>query len=414
MTNVRKLAALTLACLLSLSVYLAPGHTQQETLRAEVLLPLQAVQELSRQNKNVEAIRRFAEVDALAAVNPLEVFTIERQRAVVLVAIGDSAAAARALDKALQTGRGALPDRLVLMEHLVLIQYRANMYSDAAQWAGRYLVLGGQREQLRQVQAQALYLSGQYQQAVEILQQRQEVELAARRVPEEVELRLLASAYQQLKNESGYVKTLETLVRFYPRPEVWADLLYRVMQRPDFPSYLEIDVRRMQQQVGAAGNAGEFLEHAQLAISAGYPTEARRVLEAAKTQDKLGSSGDSVRLDSLLTQAKRLQLEDDRQLPLLDAQLAKARDGNPFVNMGLNLAFGSHASRGAELIAQGIEKGGLRQPDAARLRLAYAYHIAGQLDKSRAVFETLTGSSAEAALARLWLLHLDAVPWKPA
>jgi hypothetical protein len=166
----------------------------------------------------------------------------------------------------------------------------------------------------------------------------------------------------------------------------------------------------MMQQVGAAGNAGEFLEHAQLAISAGYPTEARRVLEAAKTQDKLGSSGDSVRLDSLLTQAKRLQLEDDRQLPLLDAQLAKARDGNPFVNMGLNLAFGSHASRGAE----GIEKGGLRQPDAARLRLAYAYHIAGQRDESRAVFETLTGSSAEAALARLWLLHLDAVSWKPA
>ena len=410
MTNFRKLATLSLACLLSLSVYLAPGHTQQETLRAEVLQSLQAVQELNRQNKNAEAIGRFAEIDALAAVNPLEIFTIERQRAVVLIALSNSIAAARALEKALQTGRGALPDRLALMEHLVLIQYRASMYADAAQWAGRYLALGGQREQLRQLLAQALYLSGQYQPAVEILQQRQELELAAGRVPEEMELRLLASAYQQLKNESGYVKTLETLVRFYPLPEVWADLLYRVMQRPEFPSYLEIDARRMMLQVGAVGNAGEFLEHAQLAISAGYPSEARKVIEAAKTQDKLGSSADSAKLDALLNQARHLQLEDDSQLPLLDAQLAKARDGNPFVNMGLNLAFGSHASRGAALMAQGIEKGGLRQPDAARLRLAYAYHLAGQRDKSRAVFETLTGPSAEAALAHLWLLHLDVAP----
>ncbi|MDO9145620.1 lipopolysaccharide assembly protein LapB [Rhodoferax sp.] len=414
MTNVRKLAALTLAFLLSLSVYLAPGHTQQETLRAQVLLPLQAVQELSRQNKNAEAIRRFAEVDALAAVNPLEVFTIERQRAVVLVAVGDSAAAARALDKALQTGRGALPDRLVLMEHLVLIQYRASMYSDAAQWAGRYLALGGQREQLRQVQAQALYLSGQYQQAVEVLQQRLQADLAARRVPEEVELRLLASAYQQLKNETGYVETLETLVHFYPGPEVWADLLYRVMQRPDFPSYLEIDVRRLMLAVGAMGSAADFLDYAQLALSAGYPVEARKVLEAARGVDKPAAPQDDAKLNTLLAQAMHTQIEDDKQLSQVDAQLAKARDGNPFVNMGLNLAFGNHASRGAELIAQGIEKGGLRQPDAARLRLAYAYHIAGQRDKSRAVFETLTGSSAEAALARLWLLHLDVVPWKPA
>lgn len=408
MINVRKLAGLALTGQLLLTVYPSSGHAEQETLRAEVLRPLQAAQELNKQNKNAEALGRFAEVDALVAVNPLEVFTIERLRAVVLIAAGDSAAAARALDKALQTERGSLPDRLALMEHLVLIQYRAKVYADAALWAGRYLALGGPREQLRQVQAQALYLSGQYLPAVEILQRRQEAELAARRVPEEVELRLLASAYQQLKNESGYVKTLETLVRFYPSPEVWADLLYRVMQRQDFPLHLEIDVRRLMLAVGAVSTAADFLEHAQLAITAGYPTEARRVLEVAQNADKRGPSDDIVMVEALLAQAKRLQIEDDKQLPLLDVQLDKARDGNPFVNMGLNLALNGQALRGVELITQGLEKGGLRQPDTARLRRAYAHYLAGQKNQARAACEALTGPSVEAELARLWLLHFAA------
>jgi hypothetical protein len=408
MRKVRKLASLPLVCLLLLTLHLSPLQAQQETLRAEVLRPLTAAQELNNQKKHAEALRRLAEVDALEVVNPLEVFTIERLRAVVLIAAGEAGQAAKALDKALQTERGIVPDRLALMEHLVLIQYRAKAYADAALWAGRYLALGGQRVQLRQLQAQALYLSAQYQPAAELLQQHLAAELAAQRLPEEVELRLLASAYQQLKHESGYVQTLETLVRFYPNPEVWADLLYRLMQRQDFPLHLEIDVRRLMWAVGAVSSATDYLEHAQLAISAGYPSEARRVLEAVQSAGKRGSPDDTVKVDALLAQAKRLQLEDDKQLPLLDAQLAKARDGNPFVNMGLNLALNDQAVRGLALMAQGLEKGGLRQPETARLRWAYAHYLAGQKDQARAVCEALIGPSTEATLARLWLLHLTA------
>ena len=305
-------------------------------------------------------------VDALPAGNPLEVFTIERLRAVVHMAAGNSAAAAKAIEKALQTERGTVADRVALMENLVLIQYRAKQYADAALWAGRYLALGGQREQLRQVQGQALYLSGQFQPAVDILQPRLMAEIAAGRVPDEVDIRLLASAHQQTKNTAAYVSTLEILVRFYPKPEVWADLLFRVLQRKDFPAYLEIDLRRLMQQVGAANTFADALDHAQLAISAGYPAEARKVLESVKATAKPESPEEGSKLNAQLANATRLQQEDDKQLPQLEAQLAQARDGNPWVNTGLNLALAGQAARGATLIAQGIEKGGLRQADAAR------------------------------------------------
>lgn len=397
-----------LAGLLAFGCFGASAQAQPETLRAEVIKPLQQAQELNKQNKNTEALARFAEVDALPAGNPLEVFTIERLRAVVHMAAGNSAAAAKSIEKALQTERGTVADRLALMENLVLIQYRAKQYADAALWAGRYLALGGQREQLRQVQGQALYLSGQFQPAVDILQPRLMAEIAAGRVPDEVDIRLLASAYQQTKNTAAYASTLEILVRFYPKPEVWADLLFRVLQRKDFPAYLEIDLRRLMHQVGAANTFADALDHAQLAISAGYPAEARKVLESVKAAAKPETSEEGSKLNALLTEAARLQQEDDKQLPQLDAQLAQARDGNPWVNTGLNLALAGQAARGATLIAQGIEKGGLRQADAARLRLAYAHVLAGQKDTARTVLQSLTGTTPEALLARLWLLHLPA------
>lgn len=411
MTHLHQWASTLLAGLLAFGCFGCFGvaaQAQPETLRVEVIKPLQQAQELNKQNKNTEALARFAEVDALPAGNPLEVFTIERLRAVVHMAAGNSAAAAKAIEKALQTERGTVADRVALMENLVLIQYRAKQYADAALWAGRYLALGGQREQLRQVQGQALYLSGQFQPAVDILQPRLMAEIAAGRVPDEVDIRLLASAHQQTKNTAAYVSTLEILVRFYPKPEVWADLLFRVLQRKDFPAYLEIDLRRLMQQVGAANTFADALDHAQLAISAGYPAEARKVLESVKATAKPESPEEGSKLNAQLANATRLQQEDDKQLPQLEAQLAQARDGNPWVNTGLNLALAGQAARGATLIAQGIEKGGLRQADAARLRLAYAHVLAGQKDTARTVLQSLTGTTPEALLARLWLLHLPA------
>ena len=369
-------SGLVLATFFFLTVCVAPANAQ-EALRAEVIKPLQQAQELNKQNKNAEALARFAEVDALPAANPLEVFTIERLRAVVHLAAGNPAAAGKALEKALQTERGTVADRLALMENLVLIQYRAKQYADTALWAGRYLALGGQRDQFKQLQGQALYLSGQYQPAVDILQPRLAAELAAGRVPDEIDIRLLANGYLQVKNSTGYVSTLETLVRFYPKPEVWADLLFRVLQRKDFPGYLEIDLRRLMQKTGAVSAKPESPE-------------------------------EGTKLNTMLAEATRLQQEDDKQLPQLDAQLAQARDGNPWVNTGLNLALAGQADRGAGLMAQGIEKGGLRQPEAARLRLAYAQLLADQKDPARKTLQAITGASPEALLARLWLLHLQA------
>ena len=397
-------------CLALLTLTPYPVQAQTESIRPEVLRPLIAAQELNNQKKHADALARIAELDSLAAANPLEVFTIERMRAVVMMASNDPGNAAKALEKALLTGRGPAADRLALIENLALIQYRQKDYNGAALWAGRYFELGGQLDGLRTAQTQALYLSGQFKSASELLQQRLADDLKAQRKPEEIQLRLLASSYQQLKDDRAYANTLRSIARYYPKPEVWLELCYRLMKRKDFPSYLEIDVNRLMRATGAQLDAEDLMEQAQLALRTGFTAEARDILVAAKALAKNAAPADALRLDEALAKVMRMQEEDKETLSDLDAQLAKAGDANPLVNVGLNLAINGQFERAIAALELAFNKGGLRQPEAARLRQAYVLSLAGQRDKAITALAAVIGESAEAELAQLWRLHLERRP----
>ena len=397
-------------CLALLTLTPYPVQAQTESIRPEVLRPLIAAQELNNQKKHADALARIAELDSLAAANPLEVFTIERMRAVVMMASNDPGNAAKALEKALLTGRGPAADRLALIENLALIQYRQKDYNGAALWAGRYFELGGQLDGLRTAQTQALYLSGQFKSASELLQQRLADDLKAQRKPEEIQLRLLASSYQQLKDDRAYANTLRSIARYYPKPEVWLELCYRLMKRKDFPSYLEIDVNRLMRATGAQLDAEDLMEQAQLALRTGFTAEARDILVAAKALAKNAAPADALRLDEAVAKVMRMQEEDKETLSDLDAQLAKAGDANPLVNVGLNLAINGQFERAIAALELAFNKGGLRQPEAARLRQAYVLSLAGQRDKAITALAAVSGESAEAELAQLWRLHLERRP----
>jgi len=60
---------------------------------------------------------------------------------------------------------------------------------------------------------------------------------------------------------------------------------------------------------------------------------------------------------------------------------------------------------GLPLMEQGIAKGGLREPEDAKLHLGIAYLAAGQKPKAIQTFKEVGGTDGTADLARLWLIH---------
>ena len=104
------------------------------------------------------------------------------------------------------------------------------------------------------------------------------------------------------------------------------------------------------------------------------------------------------------TAAKQV-VDDEKQLPQSAKAAGAAKDGNALVNVGFAYVSAGQFDTGIPLMEQGIAKGGLRQPDEAKLHLGIAYLAAGQKANAVQTFKDVGGADGTADLARLWLIH---------
>ncbi|MCR6632852.1 MAG: hypothetical protein NVV74_23960 [Magnetospirillum sp.] len=119
----------------------------------------------------------------------------------------------------------------------------------------------------------------------------------------------------------------------------------------------------------------------------------------------LGSGADADRHKRLRDLAAKNADADLKALSGGEAEAAAQKEGVGLVNTGLGYLAHGQAQKGAALIEQGIQKGGLKRPDEARLHLGIAYLAAGQKDKAVDAFKSVQGDDGTADLARLWALH---------
>jgi hypothetical protein len=63
--------------------------------------------------------------------------------------------------------------------------------------------------------------------------------------------------------------------------------------------------------------------------------------------------------------------------------------------------------KGVGFIQQGIAKGGLKNPEEAKLRLGMAQALAGKKAEAIQTFETVKGGGGAGDLAKYWIVHLN-------
>ena len=73
---------------------------------------------------------------------------------------------------------------------------------------------------------------------------------------------------------------------------------------------------------------------------------------------------------------------------------------------GYSLVGQGQFDKGIELLEKGIAKGLPKRPEDARLHLAIAQVLAGQTDKAKQTFATVSGSGGMDDLVRYWLLAI--------
>lgn len=379
----------------------------KETLRAEIFAPMMEAQGLSAAKKYQDALAKIDEADAVADKTPYESYVISHMRGATAYLDGNFALAAKSFSAAMASDRLTAAEYFNISLGLAGQFYKQGDYPNAAMWAQRYLDKGGPDPQIKTLLAQTHYLRKDYAGAASLLQEISRADDAAGRVTGETQLKLWANCEMKLNHGPETIVALEKLVTRYPKKEYWNDLIYRVRQNPKFPDRLALDFYRLQLNAGVLESAEEFMDMAGLAMQAGFPSEAKSVLDRGYAGKLLGSGPDAAKHKKLLEQAQKAAADDQKTLPQEAQRAMEAKTGTLPVNTGFNLVLLGQFEKGIALIERGIAKGGLKTPESATLKLAMAYVFAGQKDKAVQTFKSITATDGAADLARLWVLWVS-------
>ncbi len=386
------------------SIALSPVFAQ-DAVRPEIGKPLQAASALLKSNKFKEALAKIHEVDSVPNKTANETYLIESMRGSAASGAGDNDAIIRSFEAVLASGKAPAATQLKMIEALAGAYYRARDYAATNKWATRYLREGGGNSQIRTLLIQSYFQSGDFaNSAKESLIDIQADEKAGR-TPSEEKLQLLANSYLRQKNTNGYIATIEKLLNYYPKKSLWADVISRLQKKPGFSDRLALDVYRMQLATGNLTATNDYLELSQLALQAGFPGEAKKVVDEGYANGALGKGSEVERQKRLKDLVEKRVAENQKVFAGADEAAANAaKDGNALVSLGYNMYTSGQTAKGISLMEAGIKKGELKRPDDAKLRLGTALIQSGQKAKGAQVLKTVQGADGAQDLANLWVI----------
>lgn len=374
----------------------------QETLRPEILKSLKVAQDALADKRNAEALEQSQRVLALPQLSTYERHTVLRTLAVAAMGAQSWDAAISALEDLVQSSTTSSADKRLMYESLVRAALQKKESDRVARYARAYLQEGGLNASVRTVLIQSLNLLGRHTEVVETMQGFLQVDDASGNKTPEEELRALALSQRQIKSESGYRDALWRLLTSHEKPVYWAEYIARVFGMSGFNSRFELDLYRLYELTGHLQESGEYVEMAQLALKAGLPVEAVRVIAKGFEKGVLGQGSEASGHARLKTEAEKRMREDEAQF----AQMEKvARDGNSLA-MIAEVQFSRQNWEAAnEAYAKALQLGGLRRLPEIQLHHAIGLLQAGRKDAARTQLQAIEGDATALELAKLWSLR---------
>src|SRR5262249_39332439 len=159
-------------------------------------------------------------------------------------------------------------------------------------------------------------------------------------------------------------------------------LLSRVQKKPGFSDRLGIHVYRLRMATGNFAGTADYMEMAQLALQAGYPAEAKSIVDKGYQVGALGTGPEAARHQRLRDLVNKDLAESQKTRAAAERDATAAKEGDDLVKIGANYAFEGKPDKGLPMMEAGIRKGGLKRPDDAKLLLGELQIQAGQKAKA--------------------------------
>ena len=387
----------------------AAAEASKDIIRAEMfkLLDPAKIKEMMAAKKYAEVQANITAAEAFPNRTPYESYVIDRMKLAHSSATNNDKVAMAALEAVINSNRLDAKEKGDFIQALANYHYNAKDYPKAIEWMKRYQKESPTPEKVRNAMIRAQYLSNDFAGAKAELEKVVAEAEKAGKAPGQEDLRLLVTAAGKVKDIPTYTSTMEKLVMFYPNDDFWTDMVRRVTNKPGFNNRLQLDVYRLEMAALKEMAPEEYTEMAELALQAGFFTEAKKAMDAGFEKGVLGKGSNAAKHKQLQDKANRGAADDAKTIGSGEAGAKAAKTGLPMVKLGYAYVTMDQFDKGIPLIEQGIAKGGLKNPEDAKLLLGVAYAKAGRKAEAIKTFEGVKGNDGVGDLGRYWIMYVN-------
>jgi len=385
----------------------APALAEEgkNNVSAKMAKPLKAAQDDLTAKRYSDAILKLKESQASPGKSPYDQHVINEMLKVAYVRTGNYADAAKVMEAEIDDGFVPQSELQGLIRGLAQVNYQIKNYEKAIEFGNRAIKGGFADEELRTLVGQAYYLKGDWKGTLHFEEGQVDNVIKEGRTPKGEALQLILSACAKLNDQPCETRALERVVTYYPKPDYWYQLLFTLRQQTSGNDANTLQTYRLMSEVDVLRNPDDYTEMAQLALEAGSPGEAQRILEKGIAKGVFADQRAKQKNERLLESAKKAAATDRASLPRIAKEADAAATGAK--NVGLGLAYFGYGEydKAVEEISKGLTKGGLRSEGEARLLLGISQLKAGHKEDAAKAFHAVKGDPSLERLANLWTLH---------
>lgn len=414
MTRVRSIAvaiSLAFGTIVPAVTLLAPAaHAAEDKgnkiTTKEVAKPLKAAQEAMQKKQWDAALTAIKQAAAVEKKTPFEAYQIDEFMGYVLIQQKKFGEAAPVFERMLNSGLMPADQVDERTKTVAQLYFQVKDYNKAATWSKKWLEKHPNTEDMSILLGQSQYLLNDYKGAAATMTNVINNAEKAGRKPDENWIQIVMSSHFKVDNKDGIGDALKKMVRYYPKPEYWENLL-DIYRRKASGDRLTLGYYRLMNDVGVLKDKGDFVEMAQLAIDAGVPGEAQEIMQKGIQSGVLKSDDktEQGRFDRLAASAKKQSDLDRAQLNQLQSEADKAGSGQASVGLGQAYLSYGELDKAIAAMEKGIAKGSVTDADEAQISLGIAYLKKGQKDKARDAFKAVKSGSKWSDLAELWSIR---------
>jgi tetratricopeptide (TPR) repeat protein len=337
--------------------------------------------------------------------SPYARYKIDEYKGYVLTQQHKQAAAGALFEQLAKSEAASAAQRIDHLKRAAQLYMSAKQYEKSARAAEAALASQPNDPALLDLAGQAKYLAGDFRGAAARIAQLVAITERKGAHPQEASLQVLLSSYYKLNDRQQIAQTWETLLRHYPKPEYWRNVLQlKTAQRHS--KQVNYYYLALKFDVGMLDDPADYETLAMGAIDLGMPEDGVRVLETGLSKSILAGEREE-RFRRMLAHAQAETAKSKAGVQELAQQAQRASSGQPDVDIGRLYLSQRMYDRAIAALRKGIQKGDLDSSDQTRIDLGVAYLKSGETKQAREAFGAVKADSEWRGLAELWSVRAN-------